>query len=328
MKVVVTGANGFLGSWMVQALCKQPNVEVYALVRKSSDLSLLTGLPCQYAYGDVTDITSLRLAFAQAHTVFHLAGMIAYRRSDRLQMEQINVDGTQNVVQAMVECKVQKLVHASSVAAVGAGFSRNEILNEKSAFNLSNLNLGYFETKLSAEKIVFSAAKDQLFHTCILNPGTIYGPGDAKKGSRKTQVKVAQGKFPFYPPGGVNVVAVEDVVEGFLRAWREAASGERFILGAENLLIKDVFEIIANKANQKPPSIGVPSWLIHPLGQLGDIAYKAGIESSFSSETAWTSTLYHWFDSSKAQNVLGIKFSSAKTAIERSVQWMIDHQYT
>lgn len=327
MKVVVTGANGFLGSWMVQALCKQPNVEVFALVRKSSDLSLLTGMSCQYAYGDVTDLSSLRTAFKQADTVFHLAGMIAYRRSERAMMEKINVDGTHNVVHAMVECKVPKLVHASSVAAVGAGFSKNEILNESSKFNLSHLNLGYFETKLAAEKIVLAAAQDQQFHASILNPGTIYGFGDAKKGSRKTQVKVAQGKFPFYPPGGVNVVAVEDVVEGFLRAWQEAASGERFILGAENLLIKDVFDIIAAKANQKPPAIPVPGWLIHPIGKTGDVAYKAGIESSFSSETAWTSTLYHWFDSSKAQKILGIKFSSAKSAIERSVQWMLDNNY-
>ncbi|MFN7904125.1 MAG: NAD-dependent epimerase/dehydratase family protein [Pseudobdellovibrionaceae bacterium] len=326
MKVIVTGANGFLGAWIVKALCDQ-NVEVFSLVRKSSDLSMLKDIPCPFVYGDVTELESLRIAFAKTDTVFHLAGMIAYRRSDRAMMEKINVQGTQNVVQAMIECKVPKLVHASSVAAVGAGFSKQEILNEKSDFNLSKLDLGYFETKRSAEKIVLKAAHDKQLHVSILNPATIYGFGDAKKGSRKTQVKVARGEFPFYPPGGVSVVAVEDVVEGFLRAWKTAASGERFILASENLLIKDIFDIIAKKANQKPPYIGVPSWLIHPLGQAGDLLYKAGVESSFSSETAWTSTLYHWFDSSKAQKVLGIKFSPAQGAIERSVQWMIENHY-
>lgn len=326
MKVVVTGANGFLGSWMVRALCNQ-GMEVFALVRKSSDLSQLEGLPCQYAYGDVTDLASLTVAFTQADTVFHLAGMIAYRRSDRPMMEKINVAGTQNVVDAMVTCKVPKLVHASSVAAVGAGFNPNQILNEASEFNLSHLNLGYFETKRAAEKIVLKAAQEKSLHVNILNPSTIYGFGDAKKGSRKTQVKVAQGKFPVYPPGGVNVVAVEDVVEGFLRAWQVGTSGERFILSSDNLMIRDVFEIIAQKAGQKRPWIPFPAGLIHPLGRLGDLAYRVGIESSFSSETAWTSTLYHWFDSSKARKVLGINFAPSKTAIERSVQWMIENHY-
>ena len=326
MKIVVTGANGFLGSWITKALCKDHH-EVFALVRKTSDVSLLKNIPCQYSYGDVTDLESLKKAFAQADTVFHLAGMIAYRRSERPLMEKINVTGTQNVVQAMIDCRVPKLVHASSVAAVGAGFSPNEILNEDSPFNLHKQNLGYFETKKSAEEIVMQAARDQKLHVNILNPSTIYGFGDATKGSRKTQVKVARGEFPFYPPGGVNVVAVEDVVQGFLRAWQIGASGERFILSSDNLLIREVFEIIAAKAQKKAPSIPVPGWLIHPLGQAGDALYKLGIESSFSSETAWTSTLYHWFDSSKAQKVLGIKFSPAKTAIEHSVQWMIENNY-
>jgi dihydroflavonol-4-reductase len=111
---------------------------------------------------------------------------------------------------------VEKFVHMSSVVTIGAGFRPTEILTEDSPYNLGRFHLGYSETKLAAEQAVIKSP----LYTVILNPSTVYGAGDALKGSRKTQVKVAQGKFKFYPPGGANIVAVEDVVEGTIRAWQ------------------------------------------------------------------------------------------------------------
>src|SRR5690606_38059941 len=155
---------------------------------------------------DVTDPQSVDSATRGMDSVFHLAGLIAYTRSERAAMERVNVQGTRNVIDACRAAKVKKLVHLSSVVAIGASFDGKTLLNEESEFNLGHLNLGYFETKRKAELHVVDAAKRGDFETVILNPGTIYGAGDAKKGSRKTQIKVAQGRFPFYPSGGVNVV--------------------------------------------------------------------------------------------------------------------------
>ena len=321
MKVLVTGANGFLGSWVTRALVDEGH-EVYALVRPKSDLSELDGINCKYVYGDVTDIVSLLEAFKGIDTVFHLAGVIAYKGSDRALMERVNVQGTANVVEVCRECHVRRLVHLSSVVAIGGSRSSSEILDEKSEFNVHDLNLGYFETKFAAEELVKKAVAKGEIDAVILNPSTIYGPGDARKGSRKMMLKVAQGKFKFYTSGGVNVVAVQDVVKGILSAWKVGKKGERYILAGENILIKDLFRIIAEEAGVPAPTHHLPDQMLHLVGTIGDVMEKMGFKGPLSKENAYTATMYHWFDSSKAQKELDFHPRPAREAIHNSVQWI------
>ncbi|WP_415063549.1 NAD-dependent epimerase/dehydratase family protein [Bdellovibrio sp.] len=323
MKVLVTGANGFLGSWVTKALVNEGH-EVYALVRPKSDISELDGVDCKYVHGDVTDIPSLIEAFKGMDSVFHLAGVIAYKKSQRSLMDKVNVQGTANVVSVCREHKIRRLVYLSSVVAIGAGYTTHEILNEESSYNIADLNLGYFETKHQAENIVKAACNKGEINAVILNPSTIYGAGDAKKGSRKMQLKVAQGKLKFYTSGGVNVVAVEDVVAGILSAWKKGRNGERYILAGENILIKDLFALIAAEAGVKAPPYQLPDALLHAVGAFGDFLESLGFKGPLSRENAYTATMYHWFDSKKAQTELEFKPRPAKDAIHNSVQWMKD----
>lgn len=320
-KVLVTGANGFLGSWVVRRLLDEGH-QVYSLVRKTSDLSELEGAATEYVYGDVTDLHSLLEAFKGMDSVFHLAGLIAYKKSERAMMEKVNVQGTANVVEACRATGIRRLVHLSSVVAVGASFSPDHVLNEDSAYNISHLNLGYFETKHKAEQMVLEATRKNRLDAVILNPSTIYGPGDARKGSRKTQLKVAQGTFKFYTSGGVNVVAVQDAVDGIISAWKKGRSGERYILAGDNLYIKELFEIIAREAGQKPPQMLLPSAVLHTIGIVGDMMAGFGLRSPLSRENAWTATMFHWFDSKKAQRELDFKPRPAQEAIAQSVKWI------
>lgn len=324
MKILVTGANGFLGSWVTKALVNEGH-NVYALVRPKSDISELKDVDCKYVHGDVTDIHSLLEAFKGVDTVFHLAGVIAYKKAQRAAMEKVNVQGTANVVSVCREHKIRRLVYLSSVVAVGAAYTPGDILNEDSTYNISDLNLGYFETKHEAEKIVKRACDKGEIDAVILNPSTIYGAGDAKKGSRKMQVKVAQGKFNFYTNGGVNVVAVEDVVQGILSAWKNGRTGERYILAGENISIKELFAMIAEEAGKKPPSHLLSDNMIHTVGAIGDFMDKIGLKGPLSRENAYSATMYHWFDSSKAQKELNFHPRPAREAIHNSVQWMKDH---
>lgn len=324
MKVLVTGANGFLGSWVTRALCDEGH-EVYALVRKKSDLSELAQVPCKFVYGDVTDIHSLLETFKGMEAVFHLAGVIAYKKSQRKLMEKVNVQGTANVVEVCREYKIPRLIYLSSVVAIGASFTAEDVLNEGSEYNVEPLDLGYFETKHQAEIIVKNACTKGEINAVILNPSTIYGAGDAKKGSRTMQLKVAQGKLKFYSSGGVNVVAAEDVVSGIMSAWKNGKNGERYILAGENILIKDLFSMIAESAGVKPPQIQIPDQILHAVGTAGDLLEKVGLKGPLSKENAYTATMYHWFDSSKAQKELNFKPRPAKEAINNSVKWMKEH---
>lgn len=320
MKVIVTGANGFLGSWLTRALVDEGH-EVLALVRAQSDLSELDGVGCHYVYGDVTDLDSLYKAFEGADSVFHLAGLIAYKKSDRAKMEMINVGGTEHVIDACLTKKVRRLVYLSSVTAVGASFLPNNILNEESSYDIERLDLGYFETKREAEKMVIAAHKKEGLDCVILNPSTIYGAGDSKKGSRKTQLKVAQGRFKFYTSGGVSIVSVEDVISAILSAWKSGRAGERYILSGENITIKELFRIIAEEAGVPAPKYKIPNFILFFLGLVGDTMASLGLKGGLSTENAWTATLYHWFDNTKAKTELHFHPRPAREAIRESVQW-------
>lgn len=323
MKVLVTGATGFLGGWLVRRLINDGH-SVRITQRTTSSLDDISGPSVEVVTGDVTDVQSMIAACKGIDTVFHLAGLIAYSRFDRPAMEKVNVGGTANVVTACLESRVRKLVYLSSVVAIGSSFDQVP-LTENSPYNLAHLNLGYFETKRKAEKIVVNATETHELDAVIINPSTVYGAADAKKGSRGTQLKVAQGRFPLYPPGGVNIVAVEDVIEGIVRVWQKGRTGERYIMAGENLLLKDVFALIAAQAGVKPPKFSLPRSMIFALGRFGDALESLGRKGPLNSETAWTSTLYHWFDARKAREELGMHFKPAEFAIENSVRWMRDH---
>lgn len=326
MRVLVTGANGFLGSWLVRRLIDEGH-EVSVLLRQKSNHDEIGGLNVQKLWGDVTDLESLRSAFKGQQIIFHLAGVIAYSRKDRELMERVNVEGTQNVLQAMANNSVSELLYLSSVAAVGAGLTPQQILNENSSFNLEKYNFGYFETKRQSEKQVTEFSKTHSIRSVIVNPSTIYGGGDARKGSRNTQLKVAQGKGLFYPCGGVSIVAVEDVVEGILSAQKKGRAGERYILSGDNLYLKDVFKIIADAAQVQAPRFPIPNFFMRTLAGLDEALNKIGLSGPLPSERAMVATFYHWFDHSKAKKELGFNPKSANYAIENSVKWMRDQGF-
>jgi len=325
MAVLVTGATGFVGTWLVRELVRRGE-DVRVLHRPTSNLQDLSGLKFASRLGDVTDPESLRGACQGVDTVFHLAGVVGYSRAMREQMENVNVRGTKNITEAVQQLDGARLVYMSSVVAVGASYDR-KVLNESSPYNLKNLDLGYFETKREAEEIVMTAARRGKIDAVILNPSTIYGALDAKKGSRKTQLKVAQGRFPFYTSGGVSVVSVHDVVSATLKAASDGRCGERYILSGENLTIHEVFKRIAKLAGVEPPKIYLPNFAVRAIGKVGDALEKAGKTGALNSENAWTAILYHWFDHSKATKELGFQPRPANEALAESVEWSRKNGY-
>lgn len=320
VKVLITGATGFVGMWLLRTLA-QAGVQIAVYRRSSEPLAEFQELQVEEHYGAITDIAALSHAMKDCHSVFHLAGLVGYSQSMYPAMHTANVKGTAAVVEACLKTKVKRLLHFSSVVAVGASFSSDHILNESSDYNLGHLNLGYFETKHQAEQLVLRAVSDRDLDAVIVNPSTIYGAEDSKKGSRGVQLKVARGKFPFYTSGGVNVVHIQDVIEGTISAWKRGQTGERYILAGENLLIKDLFQRIALYAEVKPPSIYLPNPVVHSLGGVGNALERFGLKGPINRETAWTSTLFHWFDSSKAQTQLDFRARPANVAIQESVEW-------
>ena len=217
---------------------------------------------------------------------------------------------------------IKKLIHFSSVTAIGAGLKKDQILNEESKYNLSDMNMGYYESKRKSEEIALAAAHSSSLHVTAVNPSTIYGAGDAKKGSRNTQLKIAQGSFPFYTNGGVSVISVEDVVKATYRAWEVGKNGHRYILSGDNITIKELFYLIATHAEVSPPKFLLPTPILMTLGAVGDALALVNIKGPINSGNARAATLYNWFDNSKAKKELGLDPVPATVAVQNSVKWI------
>ncbi len=323
-EVLVTGATGFLGQHLINDLIDK-GLKISILARKTSDLGFIDNKSVKIFYGDITDPSSLLEATKDKEVVYHLAGLIAYEKTQRPFMERINVRGTANILKACVANQVSKFFHLSSVAAVGASFKPQPI-DENFNYNLEKYNLGYFETKRKAEELVIKAFHETGLKTYLINPSTIYGAGDAIKNSRKTQVKVAQGCFSFYPPGGVNVVYVGDVIKAIDLCLKKGRPARRYIIGGENMTIRELFCTIAEIAGVRAPKIPLSVFLLRSLGFVGDFMGKFSIESSLSSETALIASLYHWFSNQRAREELGFCPTSARKALKESVSWMIQNK--
>jgi dihydroflavonol-4-reductase len=312
MLILVTGASGFVGEYLCRALHEQKH-SIRILSRKNSDLSFLKGVPFEVCQGDITDPASVELASKGVQVVFHLASYIGYHKKERALMEKVNVFGTEVVARACLNNNA-RLILVSSMAAIGANHSEHETpLTEDASFDyFLKLNLGYYVTKWKAEQSVLKMFKDEGLDVVIVNPTNIYGPGDARKSSRSTQVKVALGKFPFYTYGGVNVVHVESVVQGMLLALEKGRKGERYILGGENLTLYQMFDIIAKEGGNKTPWICLPHALNLFLGVIGVVPY----------EKICVADMFFWYSSEKAKKELGYNPKSATLALQDSVKWM------
>lgn len=318
MKVLVTGASGFLGNGLCKILCEK-GWQTHCLVRPSSDKNFLEKLTnLQFHTGDVTDLDSFQQAAQGVDLIFHLAGVVAHSQEQQKVMQKVNVQGTANAIE-VCRAKGAKLIYMSSVVAVGAS-SKPVTLNEDSVYDPKLSQMGYFHTKKQAEILVQEACKKGDISAVILNPSTIYGPGDMKKQSRKVQKKVAQGRFPFYTSGGVSVVDIDSVVSACLTATEKGKNGERYILSGENINIKTLFSLIAEAAEVKSPFIPLNNFLLYSLGTVGSVLQKGGISFPVTRESARLASLYHWFDHSKAKQELDFNPSTAQQAIKQSIQ--------
>lgn len=319
MNCLVTGASGFIGSWLVRKLIHEGH-KVRVLCRETSVFNLISDLNFDKSFGDITNPESIKSALSGIDTVFHLAGHIGYKKADRALMEKINVQGTQNLYSLSLEHKVKNFIFLSSVTAIGASFSPFESMDENSEFNLSHFNFGYAETKRQGEKIVLQP--NPTMKCVALNPSTVYGPGDMLKSSRKNQLKAMQGKLQFYTYGGVSIVGIHEVVDAIYNAVELGEHGQRYILSGDNLFIKDLFDRICFHANSKPPKYQIPGFVLNSLGFIGD-HFTNG--KPIDSETANVIQLFHWYKNTKAKNKLEFKPSPSDEVIKSSVSWAMKH---
>ena len=267
MKALVTGAAGFIGSHVVDAL-NAAGAEVRGFDRREA-----TGAG-EFVVADILDEQALERALEGCDTVFHLAACYSYDRADASLMERVNVAGTRAVIAAALRgSKARRIVHTSSCATCGPVPGRPATEADHPA--AWELRVPYKRTKLDAERLALAAAAEGL-DIVVVNPTTPVGPGDRRPTpTGKMVADVAGGRARAYlARSALNIVAVEDVASGHLLACERGRAGQRYLLGGENMAMRDVFAAIAGAVGRGAPRVAVPWTLAYAAGRLSDLAQR------------------------------------------------------
>jgi dihydroflavonol-4-reductase len=318
----VTGVTGLLGANVAKALLEAGH-RVRATRRRSSQADHLRELDLEWVEAELHDRAALARAFTGCDVVFHLAALVSVRRAATPELVATNVTGTENVLAAVAEANVPRLVHCSTVGAVGLS-DDGRPCTEDSRWNLPERGMvdGYVETKHRAEQRVRDAVARGL-DAVTANPTYMFGPYDARPSSGKMIVEVVRGKVPGFPSGRNNFVDVRDVARGMLLVWQKGRRGERYILGGENLSYKEAFERIATVAGVPAPRRSLPRAAARAFGWFGDLGERfSGREPLINSvSVGWGFCGDFIFSSEKAMRELGYSAGPIEPAIRDAIAW-------
>lgn len=255
--VFVTGATGFIGSNLTRALINK-GYEVRILLRKRAITKNVEGLPVEVFYGDILDRDSLLKAMKNADYVFHVAALFTFWYPTRDFIYKVNVEGTKNLMECAMKTGVKRVVYTSTAGTCGAKRTPDETVDENHPFNLQTLGDPYTNSKFYAENLVIEFANKGL-DVVIVNPTAPVGMGDVKPTPTGLLfLKFLNREIPGYIEGGGNFVNVKDVAEGHILALERGRKGEKYILGGENLTMKEFLTRIARIAGISPPRFKIP----------------------------------------------------------------------
>jgi dihydroflavonol-4-reductase len=320
VRALVTGGTGFVGAAVARALLAG-GWEVRALVRAGSNRSNLRELPVELAVGDLTERPSLDRAVADCAAVFHVAADYRLGAPDPSQLYRANVDGTRNILAAARQAGVGRVVYTSSVATIGIPAAGTPG-DERTPVALEAMIGHYKRSKFLAEQAALEAARDGL-SLVIVNPSTPIGPGDVKPTpTGQVVLDAAAGRMPAYVDTGLNIVHVDDVAAGHLLALRRGRTGERYILGGQDMTLEQILGEIARMVGRKPPRIRLPYGLVLPLAYLAEgMAKISGRSGRLTLEGLRMSRKRMFFSSAKAQRELGYTWRPPAEAFADAVHW-------
>ncbi|MGK7294957.1 MAG: hopanoid-associated sugar epimerase [Candidatus Wenzhouxiangella sp. M2_3B_020] len=325
MRALVTGGTGFVGAAVIRRLLDE-GLEVRALARSSSDTRNIDGLSVDRVTGDVTDVESIDRAVRGCDEVYHVAADYRLFVPDPERMHRINVDGTTNVLQAAADAGVRRVVHTSSVATLGV-CDDGAAADEDEPATLDDMVGPYKRTKYLAEEEARRWAAEGL-DVVIVNPSTPVGPRDVKPTPTGRMVLDAvTGRMPAYVDTGLNVVHVDDVAEGHRLAMLHGRVGERYILGGENLFLRDILGRLARMSGRRPPLVRLPHGLVLPMAHVSEwfTRLTGGTEPRLTVTGLKLARKHMFFSSDRARRELGYVPRPVDEALRDAMDWFLHH---
>jgi dihydroflavonol-4-reductase len=324
MKALVTGATGFVGAAVARALLAA-DWQVRVLARRGSDRRNLKSLDVEVSEGDLAESSSLERAAQDCDGLFHVAADYRLGARDPRELYRANVDGTRNVLNAAHRSGVQRIVYTSSVATIGIPADGTPG-DEQSANSLENMIGHYKRSKYLAEEVVREAAQGGM-SVVIVSPSTPVGPGDLKPTpTGQLVLDAASGRMPAYVDTGLNIVHVDDVAAGHLLAYERGRPGERYILGGQDMSLREILEMIAALEGRSPPRVRLPYGVVLPIAYLAEgFARLSGRSGRITLEGVRMSRKKMFFSSAKAVRELGYAWRPPVQAFEDAIRWFRDN---
>jgi dihydroflavonol-4-reductase len=327
MKIFVTGATGFLGSHVARAVLAH-GADLRLLVRSSSRTENIEALPFERVLGDLRDPESLKRGMDGCEVVFHVAADYRLWAINGQELYHSNVEGTRNILRAARDSGVRRVVYTSSVATMGFG-NNGGMTDESTPVTLENMIGDYKRSKFMAERLVIEAAQRGQ-DVVMVNPTTPIGERDIKPTpTGQIVVDFLKRKFPAYVDTGLNLVDVHDCAEGHVLAMEKAVPGERYILGGENLTLKQILDKLGEITGLPSPNIRLPYAVAYATGVVdtlmaGKIRQR---EPRVTLDSVRMGRKKMFVTSSKAERDLGWHPGPVDGALRRAVEWFRANGY-
>ena len=316
MKVFVTGGNGFIGCVVVKRLVESGHT-VRCLLRPTSNIERIEGLSFERVTGDVRDAASVAAGMEGCDGTIHLAGVSSWSEINSPALTDVVEGGTKNVLAAAATRPGHRVVFVSSATAVN-GSDEPQVFNEESKFTIDDPGLKYANAKLRAEALCREAYSKGV-SVVIVNPAEVYGPLDSSFVTAGNLVDFAKANPVLVCKGGTSVAYVEDVAAGIVAALEKGRPGERYILGGENLTIRELADLCLKLVGRRARIVSIPNSLIRALAK---IATKLHLPLPFNASVVPYATRYWFVDSSKAQRDLGVTFRGARETLSPTIAWL------
>jgi len=331
MLAFVTGATGFLGSHVARALASE-GAELRLLVRPTSDLRNIADLSAERVTGDLRVPASIEKALSGCEVVFHVAADYRLWVRDPAEMYRSNVDGTRSLLEAARKQGVRRVVYTSSVATMGFesnGHAAGHLTDEESPVSLGEMIGHYKRSKFMAERVAFEAAKSGI-DVVIVNPTTPVGERDVKPTpTGRIVLDFLKRKFPAYVETGLNLVDATECARGHIQALEKGKAGERYILGGENLTLKQILDRLAAITGLKSPTVKLPYVFAFATGVVDEMVTGRlmGREPRATIDAVRMGRKMMFVSSAKAERELGWRMVPVDGALRRSVEWFRANGY-
>ncbi len=328
MTTLVTGATGFLGSAVVRALLDRGEA-VRVLVRRESDRRNIDGLDVELAEGNLNDLQSLRSAVKGCRALYHAAADYRLWVKDPQALYEINVAATRDLLLLASEAGVERIVYTSSVATLGREPSGRPA-DERTPATIDEMTGHYKRSKFLAEEDVNRLVRDEKIPAVIVNPSTIIGPRDIRPTPTGRMVEeAARGKIPAFVDTGLNVVHVDDVATGHVQAYEHGKIGERYVLGGDDMMLREILAEIASLVGRRPPRIRLPRAAVLPVAYVAEFAARirgSAVEPLVTVDGIKMSKTFMFFSSEKAKKAIGYAPRPGREALADAVEWLRVHK--